>query len=116
MDAMMMTTPPDIDPAAAVRLIEDSAAVLLDVREDDEWSAGHAPEAVHVRLGDLDPSGLAAAKPVVAVCRSGNRSRAAAMKLAAAGITAYNLAGGMKGWHGSGRPVVRDDGATGTVI
>jgi rhodanese-related sulfurtransferase len=38
------------------------------------------------------------------------------MKLAAAGITAYNLAGGMKAWHGSGRPVVRDDGATGTVI
>ena len=38
------------------------------------------------------------------------------MKLAAVGITVYNLAGGMKAWHGSGRPVVRDDGATGTVI
>jgi rhodanese-related sulfurtransferase len=113
---MMMTTPPDIDPAAAVRLIEDSAAVLLDVREDDEWSAGHAPEAVHVRLGELNPAAITTGRPVVAVCRSGARSRSAAMKLAGAGITVYNLAGGMKAWHGSGRPVVRDDGATGTVI
>jgi rhodanese-related sulfurtransferase len=113
---MMMTTPPDIDPAAAVRLIEDSAAVLLDVREDDEWSAGHAPEAVHMRLGELNPAAIASGRPVVAVCRSGARSRSAAMKLAGAGITVYNLAGGMKAWHGSGRPVVRDDGATGTVI
>ena len=30
---------------------------LLDVREDDEWTAGHAPEAVHVRLGDLGGAG-----------------------------------------------------------
>jgi rhodanese-related sulfurtransferase len=41
----MRTAPPDID-----------GAILLDVREDDEWSAGHAPGAVHVRLGDLDPT------------------------------------------------------------
>jgi rhodanese-related sulfurtransferase len=112
----MITTPPDVDAAAAMQLVEDSAAVLLDVREDDEWSAGHAPEAVHVRLGELDPAAIATGRPVVAVCRSGARSRSAAMKLAGAGITAYNLAGGMKAWHSSGRPVVRDDGARGTVI
>lgn len=111
-----MTTPPDIDAAAAMKLVKDSAAVLLDVREDDEWAAGHAPDAFHVPLGELDPAALAGGKPVLAVCRSGARSRSAAMRLAGAGVTVYNLTGGMKAWHGSGRPVVRDDGANGTVI
>ena len=48
-----MTDEPDVsgvDPAEARRLA-DSGAVLLDVREDDEWVAGHAPDAVHVAMG-----------------------------------------------------------------
>jgi rhodanese-related sulfurtransferase len=69
-----------------------------------------------MKLSDLDPLGLDAAKPVVAVCRSGSRSRTAAGILAEAGIAAYNLAGGMKAWGISGRVVVRDDGNAGTVI
>ena len=89
-------------------LVEGSGAVLLDVREDNEWSAGHAPGAVHVRLGDLDPRTFDTAAPVVAVCRSGNRSGSAA--------TVYNLVGGMKAWREAGRPVIRDDGTVGTVI
>jgi len=112
----MSVAPPDIDLNEAVRLIDEVDAILLDVREDDEWSAGHAPGAVHMRLADLDPAALTGAKPVVAVCRSGNRSRTAAMKLADAGISVYNLAGGMTAWDGSGRAVVRDDGTAGTVI
>jgi len=112
----MSTTPPEIDPSGAVRLVDETAAVLLDVREDDEWGAGHAPGAVHIRLGDLNPADLSPAKPVVAICRSGNRSRTAAVKLADAGFSVYNLTGGMKAWNGSGRPVVRDDGTAGTVI
>ena len=111
-----MTAPTDIDPQDAVRMVDASRAVLLDVREDDEWSAGHAPGAVHIRLGELDSARLDAARPVVAVCRSGNRSRMAAIKLADAGFAVYNLAGGMKAWHGTGRPVVRDDGSAGRVI
>lgn len=112
----MTTTPEDIDAATAMRLVNDSGAVLLDVREDDEWSAGHAPGATHIRLGELDPTTLSASRPIVAVCRSGNRSRSAATKLIGAGFAAYNLDGGMKAWHGSGRPVVRDDGSAGTVM
>ena len=53
---------------------------------------------------------------VVAVCRSGNRSRTAAIKLADVGIAVYNLTGGMAAWHDAGQPVVRDDGAVRTVI
>jgi len=112
----MVTAPVDIDPDEAMRLVGDADVILLDVREDDEWSAGHAPGAVHMRLGDLDPAALGTNRTAVAVCRSGARSRMAAMKLAEAGVSIYNLAGGMKAWDGSGRAVVRDDGTAGIVI
>ena len=112
----MATAPQDIHLDEAARLVTEADAVLLDVREDDEWSVGHAPGAIHMRLGDLDPSHLAADKPIVAVCRSGNRSRTAATRLADAGLRVYNLAGGMKAWEGSGQPVIRDDGTTGSII
>lgn len=103
-----------VDPAQAARLI-NGGALLLDVREPDEWSAGHAPEAVHVPLGWLDPLTLPRDRVVVAVCRSGNRSGSAARQLAAAGVDARNLAGGMKAWAAEGHPVCRDDGQPGTV-
>lgn len=104
----------EIDPIGAAQLVDESTAILLDVREDDKWAAGHAPSATHVRLGDLDPRRFDTA--VVAVCRSGNRSGSAARKLAAAGVTAYNLTGGMRAWLEVGQPVIRDDGTAGTVL
>jgi len=107
---------PEVDPIGAVRLVNESGAILLDVREDDEWAAGHAPGAIHVRLGVLDPHTYEKTAPVVAVCRSGARSGSAASKLAAAGVTVYNLAGGMKAWLETGQPVIRDDATVGTVI
>ena len=65
----------EVDPIAAKTLVDKSGAILLDVREDDEWAAGHAPEAVHVpmsqflsRLDDV-PEG-----PLAVVCRVGGRS------------------------------------------
>lgn len=106
----------EIDPIGAMGLVDASGAILLDVREDDEWTAGHAPGAVHVRLGDLDARTFDTSAPVVAVCRSGNRSGAAATKLAAAGVTVYNLVGGMRAWRETGQLVIRDDGAAGTII
>jgi len=86
------------------------------VREDDEWAAGHAPAAVHVPLGVLDPSAFSPEQPLVIVCRSGARSGRAVTALSAAGRTAHNLAGGMKAWKASGLNVIRDDGAPGAVI
>ncbi|MCV7346135.1 rhodanese-like domain-containing protein [Mycolicibacterium rhodesiae] len=106
----------EVDPGGAMMLVDRSGALLLDVREDDEWNAGHAPGAVHVRLGDLDAHLFEPAAPIVAVCRSGGRSSVAATKLAAAGLTVYNLAGGMGAWQRTGHPVIREDGAAGTVI
>ena len=86
---------------------------LLDVREDDEWTAGHAPEAVHVRLGDL---GLRAGelprdRELYIICRSGARSAYAAQTLAAGGFSTVNVADGMTGWAIAGRPMISEDGA-----
>jgi rhodanese-related sulfurtransferase len=112
-----MTTPDQIaqvDPAQAAKLAADGA-LLLDVREPDEWAAGHIADAVHAPLGDLHPGEIARDRVVVAVCRSGNRSGKAAAALTHAGVDVRNLAGGMKAWAVAGLPIARDDGQPGTV-
>jgi len=72
--------------------------LLLDVREQAEWSSGHAPGALHQRLGALDPASLPACDKVYVICRSGNRSAAATRRLRDAGIDAYNVTGGIAAW------------------
>lgn len=113
----MSTTPqPEIDPTSAAESIRAGVGVLVDVREDDEWAAGHAPDAVHHAMGRLDPAALPAGRPVIAVCRSGARSSRAVAALTAAGVPATNLTGGMQAWRAVGLPVVTDDESPGTVI
>jgi rhodanese-related sulfurtransferase len=104
-----------IGPAEVTRLINSNDAVLLDVREPREWDAGHAPGAQPLPLGSLHPDHVPAGRIVVAVCRSGNRSRTAADALARAGLEVRNMAGGMQAWQSAGLPVVRDGGGPGTV-
>ena len=92
--------------------------VLIDVREMDEWVAGHAPDATHIPLSQLGEAagGLDKQKPLIVICRSGRRSDHAVGALVNAGYNAFNLAGGMQAWQQVGGVVVRDDGTTGTVI
>ncbi|MFF5308169.1 rhodanese-like domain-containing protein [Streptomyces massasporeus] len=94
-------------------------ALLLDVREPYEWQAGHAPRAVHLPLSLLAAgAGLPAhaqARPLVVICRSGNRSRQAAALLVARGAEAVDVIGGMRDWAGAGLPVVDTRGGNGTV-
>jgi rhodanese-related sulfurtransferase len=107
---------PAVGPGDARRRT-DEGSLLLDVREPDEWTAGHAPEATWIPLGDLAarqyelPDGQA----IVVVCRSGGRSARATAALLAAGYDATNLAGGMQAWAAEGLPVVTDEGGPGTV-
>jgi rhodanese-related sulfurtransferase len=88
-------------------------AFLLDVREDDEWAAGHAPDAVHVRLGDLGARAgeLPRDREVYVICRSGARSAYAAQALTGGGWTAVNVSDGMTGWAVAGRPMVSETGS-----
>ena len=90
-----------------------AGAFLLDVREDDEWAAGHAPDAVHVRLGELGThvAELPHDRAVYVICRSGTRSAYAAQTLAGGGLSAVNVSDGMTGWAVAGRPMVSEDGA-----
>lgn len=94
-------------------------AVLLDVREPYEWQAGHAPRAVHLSLSALAAgAGLpsrAQARPLIVICRSGNRSRQAAELLVARGSEAVDVIGGMRDWAAAGLPVVDARGGDGTI-
>jgi rhodanese-related sulfurtransferase len=90
-----------------------AGAFLLDVREDDEWTAGHAPEAVHVPLRELSGhvGELPGDREIYVICRTGHRSAYAAQALAGAGLNAVNVADGMTGWAVAGRPMVSEDGS-----
>jgi rhodanese-related sulfurtransferase len=86
---------------------------LLDVREDDEWAAGHAPDAVHIPVGTLNQRAaeIPQDQAVYVICRSGARSAYAAQALAGAGWRTVNVADGMTGWAVAGRPMVSETGA-----
>lgn len=95
----------------------DGSAVLLDVREDDEWRRGHAPGAQHIPMGQV-PSRIGeinADAKLFVVCQAGGRSQRVAQYLARNGYAPVNVGGGMLAWAGAGRPVITDDGATGVI-
>ena len=111
------TSVADLGPEEASRLA-DAGALLLDVREDDEWEAGRAPGAVHVAMGQVAEriDEIPADRTVVCICRVGGRSAAVANALAGAGYDVRNVAGGMQAWAGLGLPVVDESGDAGSVI
>ncbi len=83
---------------------------VVDVREPDEWAAGHMPGAVLIPLGELGARTreLDPARPVVVVCRSGNRSATGTSILLQSGFRdVKNLAGGMIAWAEAGKPITR---------
>ena len=95
-------------------------ALLLDVREDDEWAAGHADGAVHIPLGEVpvrfgELGELSAERPVYVLCRSGGRSARAVEWLAEHDVHAVNVGGGTQAWARSGRPMSSENGQEPTV-
>jgi len=91
---------------------------LLDVREPDEWLAGHIAGDQHIPLGDLRErlAELPKDRTILAVCRSGNRSGAATRGLRALGYTVENLEGGVTAWKRAGLPLEDSGGGPGRVI
>ncbi|GAA3547697.1 MBL fold metallo-hydrolase [Streptomyces osmaniensis] len=102
-----------VTPAEA-RERADAGAVLVDVREAPEWAEGHAPGAVLAPLSALTAGEplpeSARSRPVVAICRSGKRSREAAALLSARGAEVVDVVGGMRAWTEAGLPVVAESG------
>jgi len=117
MDTPGTSETPQIAARQALEMLR-SGAVLLDVRELDEWDAGHAPEAVHIPLGQLAAQigRLDRSQPVIIICRSGRRSDEATMALRDAGYDAYNFSGGMYAWQEAGGTVRTPSGSPGNII
>lgn len=101
-------SPRSVSAVEASQLVEQGA-MLIDVREPNEWQSFHAPNATLIPLGELSShvSSLPKDRPIVVVCHSGNRSRQAQNTLLKAGFTdVINLSGGMVSWQQSGLPTV----------
>jgi rhodanese-related sulfurtransferase len=98
---------------AQARLTEQPALFLLDVREPDEYRQGHVAGATLIPLGELSRrmGELPKDRELLCICHSGNRSRAAAQHLAAAGYKVVNLQGGMFAWEMARLPVKKGMGA-----
>ncbi len=95
-----------------------SEVQLVDCREPYEWEAGRVEGAIHIPLNAIMAGGgteLDPAKPVVVICRSGNRSELATMMFQARGFHAVNLEGGMESWASEGLPYSAPDGSPGRV-
>ncbi len=80
---------------------------VIDVREPDEYAAGHAAGAINIPLGDLEHqlSNIPSTGPVYVICQSGRRSSAAVETLTAHGIDAINVDGGTTAWQQNQLPL-----------
>ena len=102
---------PNLTPAEAVNLINRSHAIVLDVRDDAEFAAGHIAEAKHIPLASL-PERLAELKkykdkPVLVNCQRGSRASKACDILRKADFTQlHNLQGGLEAWSAAKLPLV----------
>lgn len=83
-----------------------NGALLLDVRESDEYAEGHVPGAQLLPLSVLPVRvhEVPRDRPVYVVCQAGGRSAQAAQLLSDAGIDARSVTGGTAAWISSGRP------------
>jgi rhodanese-related sulfurtransferase len=106
----LLSGAPEVGPLEAVQLINRKDAVMLDVRDPGEFSAGHAPNAKNVPLGQLDKRLREIEKfktrPVVVTCQTGSRSHAATSALKKAGFgEVVVLSGGFGAWQQANLPV-----------
>ncbi|MFD3550775.1 rhodanese-like domain-containing protein [Streptomyces goshikiensis] len=108
---------PSVDAAAV-----PSEGFVLDVREDDEWAAGHVEGALHIpmsdfvaRFGELTEA-VEDGRRVHVMCRVGGRSAQVTQYLVRQEIDAVNIDGGMQAWESAGRPMVTDNGNPAFVL
>ena len=100
----------EIGTLEATRLMNQGTTLILDVRDEKEYAAGHLPRARHVPLNDLEKKAAELQKfrekPVIVTCRSGPRSGAATRVLKRAGFSnVYVLKGGIAAWQQASLPL-----------
>ncbi len=98
----------EITPVELAAMLKDETAVLVDVREPDEFAAGHIQGAINLPLSRFAPEQLPVepGKQVVLQCAGGKRSGMALERCAAAGAAVdTHLAGGIGAWKAAGLPV-----------
>lgn len=102
----------DIDQQQLAQARAAAAVTVVDVREADEYRAGHVPGARLMPLGTLGARihELPLGRPVYVVCQSGGRSAQATRMLRGAGIEAVNVRGGTAAWIQAGQPVEHGTG------
>jgi rhodanese-related sulfurtransferase len=102
----------DVSTQEATRMLNRERAVLLDVRDDQEYGEGHIANSIHIPLKDLSTNlgklEKHKNKPIIAYCRSGNRSATACRQLQKQGFeTVYNLHGGVIAWQKDNLPLTK---------
>ena len=100
----------EVGPEELRAMIADGAALVVDVREPDEYASGHIEGAVNFPLSRFDPAKVpqAAGKTTVLQCAGGKRSGMALDKCSQAeAVIDTHLAGGIGAWKSAGLPLVR---------
>jgi len=96
----------DVETVAAIR--QNPVVFLLDVREPDEYAAGHIPSITLIPSGEVADrlAELPRDKEIIVTCRTGNRSAQVASMLRDQGFTnVHNMTGGIVAWQEAGYPV-----------
>ena len=104
---MTTTTLKNVDPRTLKSWLDDEEAVLIDIREPDEYAREHIPSARLVPRSGFDPADFSHDEGKVGVfhCQSGARTRQAAGEILATGFSeVYCLDGGLQGWKKAGLP------------
>ncbi len=105
-----------VGPATLKSWLDAGQAIVIDVREPREYASGHIEGSTLVPLGSLHPGALPehSGQKLVMLCRVGNRSLFACLKLnCAAGAEVYNLEGGIRAWMMEGLPVCKLESSSG---
>lgn len=94
-----------VTPQEALEMVSAGLAHGIDVREIDEWNSGHFELFTLTPLSELDGTALPTDKPIIFICRSGNRSGKACNAVEPTGLKVMNMTGGMLAWQEAGLPM-----------
>ncbi len=101
-----------ISPVEATQLINRQEAVLVDLRPADAFKTGHIVGAISIPFAELENKSKKLekykSKPIILVCAAGLESARATSILMKIGLSAFILAGGIRGWRDADMPLVKD--------